>query len=155
MPRLPRPKDCIRRMANATGDDVRPDTTMAHAAAGPSRQIRTLWLGSTIAIAVLIAGLTLTPTASLPRNDMHLDKLAHMAAFFGLVFPTAALWPRVTAWIGLMAVLYGGAIEVIQPYTGRSAEWADLLADGIGVGLGIVFGTALRKVIIARRNTGR
>ncbi|MEZ5766631.1 MAG: VanZ family protein [Paracoccaceae bacterium] len=104
----------------------------------PARPVRALWLVSTIVIAVLIAVLTLSPNPHLPRNDIHLDKLAHMAAFFGLVFPTAALWPRVTAWIGLAAVLYGGAIEVIQPYTGRSAEFADLLADGIGVGLGIV-----------------
>lgn len=124
---------------------------MADTGAGPSRQVRTLWLGSTLVIAVLIAGLTLSPSASLPQSNLHLDKLAHMAAFFGLVFPTAALWPRVTAWIGLMAVLYGGAIEIIQPYTGRSAEWADLLADGIGVGLGIVLGATLRRLILARR----
>ncbi|MCB1358432.1 MAG: VanZ family protein [Maritimibacter sp.] len=128
---------------------------MAAAAPGPSRHVRTLWLGSTVIIAVLIAVLTLMPDAPMPRNQIHLDKLAHMAAFFGLVFPTAALWPRVTAWIGLLAVLYGGAIEIIQPYTGRSAEWADLLADGIGVGLGIVFGMVLRRVIIARRTARR
>lgn len=117
----------------------------------PARPIRALWLVSTIVIAVLIAVLTLSPNPHLPKNDIHLDKLAHMAAFFGLVFPTAALWPRVTAWIGLAAVLYGGAIEVIQPYTGRSAEFADLLADGIGVGLGIVLGATLRRLILARR----
>ena len=130
---------------------MRSETTIADATAGPTRQVRSLWLGSTVVIAVLIAGLTLSPSASLPQSNLHLDKLAHMAAFFGLVFPTAALWPRVTAWIGLAAVLYGGAIEVIQPYTGRSAEFADLLADGIGVGLGIVLGATLRRLILARR----
>lgn len=111
----------------------------------PSRRARGLWLVSTIAIALLIAVLTLTPTPHLPGNGHHLDKLAHMIAFFVLVVPTAALWPRASAWIGLLAVLYGGVIEVIQPYTGRSAEFGDLLADGIGVGLGILVGTALRR----------
>ncbi|RZA07387.1 MAG: VanZ family protein, partial [Proteobacteria bacterium] len=32
---------------------------------------------------------------------------------------------------------YGGLIEVLQSLTpDRSAEWADLLADGIGLGVG-------------------
>lgn len=130
---------------------MRQNDNMANAVPGPAQHARTIWLVSTLAIAVLIGVLTLTPTPHLPRSDYQLDKLAHMAAFFGLVFPTAALWPRVTAWIGLAAVLYGGAIEVIQPYAGRSAEFADLLADGIGVGLGIVLGTTLRRMYMARR----
>lgn len=124
---------------------------MAHATSGLSRHTRTVWLVSTLAIAVLIAVLTLTPTPHMPRGDYHWDKLAHMVAFLVLVLPTAALWPRVAAWIGVLAVVYGGAIEVIQPFTGRSAEFADLLADGIGVALGIILGTMLRRVYMARR----
>lgn len=127
----------------------RTDMYQTHTAT--ARRVRALWLGSTIAIALLIAVTTLMPTPHMPHGGYHLDKLAHMAAFFVLVFPTAALWPRVTAWIGLLAVLYGGAIEVIQPYTGRSAEFADLLADGIGVALGIIVGTTLRRIVVARR----
>lgn len=124
---------------------------MHHPDTASARRTRTIWAVSTIAIALLIAVTTLMPTPHIHHGGNHLDKLAHMAAFFVLVFPTAALWPRVTAWIGLLAVLYGAAIEVIQPYAGRSAEFADLLADGIGVALGIIVGTTLRRIIIARR----
>lgn len=115
------------------------------------RHARTVWLLSTIAIAVLIAVLTLTPNPHLPHGGFHWDKLAHMLAFLVLVTPTAALWPRAAAWMGLLAVAYGGAIEIIQPFAGRSAEFADLLADAIGVALGIVLGTILRRVLAARR----
>lgn len=127
---------------------------MANATSGLARHARTVWLVSTLAIAVLIAVLTLTPTPHMPRGDFHWDKLAHLVAFLVLVLPTAALWPRVAAWVGVLAVLYGGAIEVIQPFTGRSAEFADLLADGIGVALGFILGTTLRRVYMARRAGG-
>lgn len=124
---------------------------MANASSILGRHTRTVWLVSTIAIALLIAFLTLTPTPHLPNGNFHWDKLAHMLAFMVLVFPTAALWPRVAAWIGVLAVAYGGAIEIIQPFTGRSAELADLVADGIGVALGIILGTMLRRFVAARR----
>lgn len=127
---------------------------MAKATSGLARHARTVWLVSTLAIAVLIGILTLTPTPHLPRGDFHWDKLAHLVAFLVLVLPTAALWPRVAAWVGVLAVLYGGAIEVIQPFTGRSAEFADLLADGIGVALGFILGTTLRRVYMARHAGG-
>lgn len=116
-----------------------------------SRKVWVVWLVSTLIIAILIAILTLMPTPHMPRSNSHWDKFAHLTAFLVLVFPTAALWPRVTAWIGLAAVLYGGVIELIQPFTGRSAELGDLLADGIGVGLGIILGASLRRAVILRR----
>jgi VanZ family protein len=34
--------------------------------------------------------------------------------------------------VALATLAYGGAIEIVQPITGRAAEWADLLADGAG-----------------------
>ena len=124
---------------------------MPHAQPGQSRFVWTAWLVSTVAIFVVIGVLTLTPTPHMPRGNLHWDKLAHLLAFMVLVFPTAALWPRVTALVGVLAVGYGAAIEVIQPYAGRSAEFADLLADGIGVGLGLILGASLRRVVISRR----
>jgi VanZ family protein len=46
----------------------------------------------------------------------------------------------------LALVAYGGAIELLQRWVpGRSAEWGDLLADAIGVGLGWAVGRALRR----------
>lgn len=135
------------------GDDVDGSNYIANAPSGPGRYARPLWLASTLAIALLIGVLTLTPTPQMPRSDFQWDKVAHMVAFLTLVFPTAALWPRVAAWMGALAVAYGGAIEIVQPFTGRSAEVADLVADAVGVVLGLILGTVARRYIRARRTT--
>jgi len=45
-------------------------------------------------------------------------------------------------------LVYGGLIEVLQLFVpGRSAEWGDLLADGIG----IVFGIGLAAFVLRPR----
>ena len=113
--------------------------------------IKPAWLILTIVIATLIGILTLMPAHVLPRGLWGSDKLAHLLAFLALVFPTAVLWPRVSAMVGVLAVAYGGAIEIIQPFTGRSADLADLVADGTGIGLGIILGSSLRRFLTARR----
>ncbi len=118
---------------------------------GTARYLWLFWFVSTVAIAVAIGILALTPVPAMPPNHPLSDKMAHMLAFLAVVFPTAALWPRAIAWVGVLAVLYGAAIEVIQPFTGRTAEFGDLVADGIGVGLGIILGSSLRWYFAARR----
>jgi VanZ family protein len=64
-------------------------------------------------------------------------------AFSGyLAFP-ATQRTRTALLLGLLA--YGGLIEVLQLFVpGRSAEWGDLLADGIG----IAFGAALAALAV-------
>lgn len=119
-----------------------------------ARNLRRAWVAATLGLAVVIGVLTLMPTDTLPSSHDHWDKIAHLVAFLALVFPTAVLWPRASAWVGLLAVVYGGGIELVQPYAGRSAELGDLLADMIGVGLGIVLGASLRRVLLARRLVG-
>ncbi len=121
--------------------------------AGPDKayRLRLLWLVSTAGIALLIGVLTLAPTVPMPPGELPFDKIAHALAFMALVIPTAALWPRLTVWVGLAAVLYGGLIEVVQPYAGRTAEVADLLADGAGVVLGVILGMGFRLAFARRR----
>ncbi|MDT8326932.1 MAG: VanZ family protein, partial [Roseovarius sp.] len=54
---------------------------------------------------------------------------------------------RLPLWqVVLAGAAYGGVIELVQPYVGRSAEWGDLLADGLGAFVG-----ALAAAIVARR----
>lgn len=112
------------------------------------RQIRLAWGAATLAIALAIGVLTLSPSTGVPHGIWGLDKIAHASAFLVLVLPTAALWPRISAKVGALAVVYGGAIELIQPFAGRSAELGDLVADGIGVGLGIIVGSSLRRAVV-------
>ncbi len=56
-------------------------------------------------------------------------------------------WRRLS-WRPVVLVLlaYGGAIELIQSQLPpREGDWADLLADGIGIGLGLLIHAALQK----------
>lgn len=112
------------------------------------RPLRLVWGATTLVIALGIALVTLSPSTGVPRGVWGLDKIAHATAFLVLVLPTAALWPRVSAKVGALAVIYGGAIELIQPFAGRSAEVGDLVADGVGVGLGIIVGSSLRRAVL-------
>lgn len=85
----------------------------------------------TCAVAVLV--LSLIPTApELPSTGW--DKSNHFLGFGVLAGLGLLAYPArsVTLFVGLLA--FGGLIEVLQSFTSyRLAEWADLLADGVGV----------------------
>jgi len=51
------------------------------------------------------------------------------------------------------ALLFGGAIEPIQPDVGRAGEGADFLADVLGAGFGAALGLALRTFLARRTQT--
>jgi VanZ family protein len=72
-----------------------------------------------------------------PEISTGADKLDHVAAFFALAFAAALGWGRLGAtFFGLLA--YGVLIELLQSrIPGRSAEAADVLADAIGIALGL------------------
>lgn len=102
-------------------------------------------LAMTLAIALCIAVLGFIP---MPATGpvMANDKLIHFLGFAILVLPVAAVHPRHVPWIFIAAVTYGGAIELLQPFTGRTRSWGDLVADGAGAALGC----ALGRVVFAR-----
>lgn len=74
------------------------------------------------------------------------DKLAHVTAFAAIAFPTALLAPRHLVWLLPLGLAYGGVIEVIQPWFGRSRELLDLISDGLGLALGALSGFALARL---------
>lgn len=92
----------------------------------------------TAALLAVIAVLTLVPQAPGPPGPPGVDKIAHFVAFAVLVLPLGLARPDKWVWVAGAALVYGAAIEVIQPQVGRSAEGADLLADGAGVFFGLV-----------------
>lgn len=97
-----------------------------------------------IAAAILVV--TLFPVSQLPEVDSG-DKAAHLIAFALLALPlNLAGHPR---WLLLNTgfVLFGGAIELIQPFVGRHAEWLDLGADMIGVVVGLLVARGLHLLI--------
>jgi hypothetical protein len=93
----------------------------------------------TVCIAMAIGILALTPATQLPEFPGG-DKLHHLLAFAVLVFPVAAGSPRDLAWLLPMALLYGGIIEVVQPWVNRWGEWGDFGADSAGIILGTCLG---------------
>lgn len=110
-----------------------------------------LALVATLLLAVSIAWLTLTPDPPTPDLNIPLaDKLYHAMAFAALILPTALLYARSLKWILPLALLFGGAIELVQHYTGREPEVADFLADVAGLGMGTVMGLALRTWVRRR-----
>jgi hypothetical protein len=94
----------------------------------------------TLAVALGIAWGTLSPPGGAGLGLALSDKQIHALAFCLLVLPMSLARPASIRWLAPVALGYGAAIELIQPLVGRSAEWGDLLADGIGIALGIVPG---------------
>lgn len=112
--------------------------------AGQEWAVRKLGLALSLMIAILIAALTLTPLATPPAvNVVGIDKVYHFIAFAALIFPLIATDSRRWSWAVPLAILFGGAIELIQPFVGRDAEWLDFGADLTGV----LAGAALAEIL--------
>ena len=72
------------------------------------------------------------------------DKVVHLIAFAALTLPLAR-----TGRFGLIPIFiatsaYGGIIEVLQPFFGRSSDMQDWIADIAGVALGMMLGLLYR-----------
>ena len=97
----------------------------------------------TMLIAALIAYGALTPPGgyNLTTGPASLfDKHQHVTAFALLVLPLTWVRFRNAFWLVPLALVYGGAIEILQPLVGRSSNLLDLVANSVGVGLGILPG---------------
>jgi len=114
----------------------------------------------TILWAIFIAFATLTPGESMPEVDFwdfaNADKLAHFGVFailsFLMVkgFSKQALFLRLKSNAMILTllttVLYGGLIEYAQSFIpGRSIEFNDMLANGLGSMLGVITYFFLKK----------
>ena len=97
----------------------------------------------TIILAGAIGYLSLSPLAELPKAPGG-DKLHHFIAYAALTFPmmfaNARKWQRIL----ILAILYGGAIELIQPFVNRYGEWLDFAANSAGclIGAGLALLTS-------------
>jgi len=100
---------------------------------------------------VLIIGYaTLSPAPLAAAQNPGLDKLAHFLGFALLIFPVIVTDSRRWAWAVPLAILYGGAIELVQPAVGRAAEWLDWGADISGVLAGAALAEVLHDRLRAR-----
>ena len=82
------------------------------------------------------------------------DKLHHLLGFAALMLPVASLYPRWTLPMLALAIGFGGAIEAVQPFVGRSREGADWASDAAGAVLGTALGLMLGRLLRPRPGSG-
>ncbi|MEO8296855.1 MAG: VanZ family protein [Burkholderiales bacterium] len=111
----------------------------------------TLWR---VALALLVG--TVLYLALVPHppktTDLGWDKLNHLAAFTTLTIVAFRAYgqARWRAAAGLLA--FGALIEVLQAVTpSRSSEWADVLADALGIAAGSLLVALLGWLRMAAR----
>ena len=95
------------------------------------------WLPLTASLLLLVTALSLWPLPSLPEVPGS-DKAHHLIAYAAVVFPVALRSPKRWQFIVAAIVLYGGMIELIQPFVNRYGEWLDFFANAAGVVIGVV-----------------
>lgn len=95
--------------------------------------------------AIVILVLALMPiSAPLPSTGW--DKTNHLLAFGVLAWLGRGAWPPRLHIVIPALVGYGVVIEVLQSFTpNRSAEVSDVVADAVGVILGIFIATATSR----------
>ena len=100
----------------------------------------------TLIVATVLTVAMLWPIHQPPQAPDGSDKVVHLIAFAALAFPLAR-----TGRFGLIPIFittsaYGGIIEVLQPFFGRSADMQDWIADIAGVTLGILLALLYRRL---------
>jgi VanZ family protein len=110
------------------------------------KQLRIVWL---LGILVVIVGSLLPASSPAMRALDRLpvsDKMEHTAAYAFLVFVPAIHERRKLVMAAAAgAILLGVALEFAQLLSGwRDFEFADMVADAVGVGTGLAAGWAIR-----------
>ena len=108
------------------------------------KSLQQYWKLVTIFILLIIAFLSLYPLPELPGVP-GTDKTHHLVAYFLLALPLGLKKPNKWVIFILLFIVFGGVIEIIQPYVNRYGEWLDFLANTIGVILGFFLGIVLNN----------
>jgi VanZ family protein len=106
------------------------------------------WRAALGVLTVVVLYLALMPAP--PRTlDTGWDKLNHALAFASLAVCSCFSGPasrRRLLIAGALLVGFGGLIELLQSQIpGRDAEWGDLLADTIGMVVGMLSALSVRR----------
>jgi VanZ family protein len=110
----------------------------------PKWIIQVVWLFSI----VLVGWLSLTPRIEIPYQFSGADKLAHCLAYAWLAILPFFAFARMRAALAeaLLMVPLGIGLEFAQRHVpGRDFSVADMIADSVGVALGIIIATYVAK----------
>ena len=112
-------------------------------------------IGSTVTI-ILFVVITLLSFAPIQMSGsfgpISVDKAYHFVAYFCLALPLPILRPRLTIWVVLGIMTYGGLIELAQYLFGREPSWGDFIANGIGAIAGAMIAIFLRLRLFGSNN---
>ena len=117
-------------------------------------KLRTLWWSLGFCLLALITALSLLPLRG-PQIDLpSSDKLNHALAYIVLMLYFGQLvgnQPRRRLWVATALIGYGAAIECLQSVMPpRTAEWADLAADLVGIAIGwLLLRSALGRTLVS------
>mgnify|MGYP003776487817 FL=1 len=76
-------------------------------------------------------------------GPIDVDKAYHFVAYFCLALPLPILRPRLTIWVVLGIMTFGGLIELVQYLFGRESSWGDFIANAIGAIVGAMIANFL------------
>lgn len=96
---------------------------------------RRAWQGLILLLTLAITAGSLLPMASVPSAP-GLDKLEHFFCYFALALLGSGIVAPQRLWIVMArSFAFGLALEALQALATatRSADWADVLANGLGV----------------------
>ena len=100
----------------------------------------------TLILALLILFLSLKPPSEIDSKFLVSDKLLHLFAYCLMVTPISLEKIIPSLYVFVFALIFGGCIELIQPFTQREADILDLIANAAGISLGILIAKALRLI---------
>ncbi len=107
------------------------------------------WKPVTFIFLILISFLSLYPLPKLPDIQGN-DKFHHLFAYFLLALPTGLKKPEKWVFYILIFVIFGGILEILQPYVNRFGEWLDFLANTLGVTFGLITGLIFKNFVLTK-----
>ncbi len=82
--------------------------------------------------------LLLGPALAIEAQRPGADKVGHVGAFAIMFGAVAILFDRLPPWgVALLTIAVGAATEVAQGYVGRDPDPLDMVANIIGIGIGL------------------
>ena len=104
----------------------------------------------TLLITTVLTVTMLWPMDQPPPAPKGSDKIVHLVAFAVLATQLASSGRINLFFVFIGAGTFGGIIEILQPYFGRSADMQDWIADILGVAIGIALVLLYRELLKPR-----